>query len=176
MRTEKHKNNHRSWTVPNILHRSPKITFLSHHTVVWLGYLVYFAVKKISGNAFLVHRLADSDEIWHDYGYLCVACLLPCFDELWCGGGFPQAYVNIAPGKKEKLGQRPIQISPGKTLRGAAQWGSRNWRRRMVGFASCKHANAPVTPPYGSMEGYLVYCFLFFVCLYGYGFLSGGKS
>ena len=34
-------------------------------------------------------------------------------------------------GKKEKLGQRPIHISPGeKKLRGKARWGSRNWRRR----------------------------------------------
>jgi len=39
----------------------------------------------------------------------------------------------------------------------------------MVGYTSCKPADALVllfvTPPYGSMEGYLVYCvFLFFVC------------
>jgi len=41
-------------------------------------------------------------------------------------------------------------------------------------------ADGLVTPPYGSMEGYLVYWFfVFFVCLfflYGYGFRSGGKS
>jgi len=30
-------------------------------------------------------------------------CLLPCFDELW-PGGFPQAYVHIAPEKKRKVG------------------------------------------------------------------------
>jgi len=30
-----------------------------------------------------------------------------------------------------------------------------------------------IIPPYGSMGGYLVYCV--FVCLYSYGFLSGGK-
>jgi len=28
-------------------------------------------------------------------------------------GAPPQAYMHIAPGKKEKLGQRPIQISRG---------------------------------------------------------------
>ena len=38
--------------------------------------VVYFGVTNF-GNAFLVHRLADSDEIWHDYRYWCVACLLP---------------------------------------------------------------------------------------------------
>jgi len=29
-------------------------------------------------------------------------------------GAPPQAYMHTAPGKKEKLGQQPIQISPGK--------------------------------------------------------------
>jgi len=50
------------------------------------------------------------------------------FGELWPRGGAPpQTYMHIVPGKKEKLGQRPIQISPGKKIRGEARRGSRNW-------------------------------------------------
>ena len=59
------------------LHLASLLThLLSHHTVVWLGYLVYFVVTNFS-NTFLVHHLADCDEIWHGYGYWCMACLLP---------------------------------------------------------------------------------------------------
>ena len=60
------------------------------------------------------------------------------------------------------------ELSPDNTggdseLSAVARWDIRNWVRRRCmrpygGFESCKPANALVIPPYGSMEGYLVYC------------------
>jgi len=115
--------------------------------VVWLGYLVYFGVTNF-GNAFLVHHLVDRDEIYHDYGYWCVACLLH-FGELWPRGSPHKPICTSHLGKEEKLGQRPIQISPGKKLRCEAQRGSWNCRgsvgqSELRAVASCKR-------PYGGI-------------------------
>ena len=65
-------------------------------------------------------------------------------------GASPQAYMHIATGKKEKLGQRPIQISRGKkTSRrgsvGQSELGSAALRKAVWwDLRPCKPADALV--------------------------------
>ena len=47
------------------------------------------------------------------FGVITGSISAPILVNFGIGAAPPQAYMHIAPEKKEKLGQRPIQISPG---------------------------------------------------------------
>ena len=100
-------------------------------------------------------RLLSGQVFPSHFGELCLA---------WShGGGITSgmSYIEIAVGQSELGAVAWWAFVIGAAASTKAVW----WD----GYASCKPADALVIPPYGSMEGYLVYCvflsFCHFVCM-----------